>query len=161
MALYAGPPVESDSVALVKPDAGEVSAALATADIDEGQKGWFEQAQSLEDLLYFSVALGTKLVGQIFLHDMDPDQHEAMVGYHIFDAEERGGGYGAAALDALCHHALHELGLHRLVIITSLDNSASKRIAEKCDFRSIGPAREGPDLIVYEQLASPADIIPL
>ncbi len=154
MALYAGPPLESDSIALVKPNGGDVSAALATADIDESQKGWFEQAQSLEDLLYFSVALGTKLVGQIFLHDMDLDQHEAMVGYHIFDAETRGGGYGAAALDALWLYAFRELGLHRLVIITSLDNAASRRIAEKCGFVEIGPAREGPELIGYERLGT-------
>ena len=100
------------------------------------------------------MALSTKLVGQIFLHDMDPDQHEAMVGYHIFDAEQRGKGYGTAALDALCHYAFDKLGLGRIFMITSLENMASRRIAEKCDFRSIGPAREGPDLIVYERLGT-------
>ena len=154
MALYTGLPLEWDSIALVKPNAEDVSAALATADIDESQKGWFEQAQSLEDLLYFSVALGTKLVGQIFLHDMDLDQHQAMVGYHIFDADKRGRGYGTAALGALCHYAFHELGLDRLVMITEFENSASQRIAEKCGFLNIGPAREGPDLIVYERLGT-------
>ena len=154
MALYAGPPLECGSIALVKPDAGEVSAALAKADITDGAKGWYGRAQSQEALLYFSVALSTKLVGQIFLHDMDLDQHEAMVGYDIFDAEERRRGYGTAALDALCHYAVANLGLHRLVMITALENTASRRIAEKCGFLNIGPAREDPDLIVYERLGT-------
>ena len=154
MALYTGLLLEWDSIALVKPNAEDVSAALTTADIDESQKGWFERAQSQEDLLYFSVALGAKLIGQMFFHDIDPDHYEAMVGYHIFDAERQGRGYGTAALDALCHYAFQELGLGRIFMITSLENKASRRIAEKCDFRSIGPAREGPDLIVYERLGT-------
>ncbi len=154
MALYTGQPLESDSVALVKPVAGEVSAALPRADITESEKGWFGQAQSQEDLLYFSVVLGAELVGQIFLHDMDSDHHEAMVGYHIFEAEKRGKGYGTAALNALCHYAFRELGLHRLTMITALENAASRRIAEKCDYQSIGPAREGKDLIVYVRLGT-------
>ena len=33
MVLYTGQPLESDSIVLIKPDAGEVSAALTTADI--------------------------------------------------------------------------------------------------------------------------------
>ena len=154
MAVYDGPPIDIGLVALVAPNVDELTIALATADIDEGQKSWFERAQSLEDLLYFSVELGAKLIGQIFLHDMDPDQEEAMVGYHIFDADRRGKGYGTAALDGLCQYAFRELHLNRLFMITTLENTASRRIAEKCDFQNIGPAREGPDFIVYERLGT-------
>ena len=154
MAVYDGPPIDNGLVALVTPELDELTIALATADITESEKGWFERAQSQEDLLYFSITLDAKLIGQMFLHDMDPDRHKAMVGYHIFDAEKRGKGYGTDALDALCHYALHDLGLDRLVMITTLENTASRRIAEKCDFQSIGPAREGPHLIVYERLGT-------
>ncbi len=84
------------------------------------------------------------------LHDMDLGAGEGMVGYHIFRTRDRGRGYGTSALNALCSYAL-ELGLQRLVVITSVDNAASRRIAEKCGFRFIGPAREGPHLVVFER----------
>ncbi len=154
MAVYRGPEFKSGQISLSPPGVDRLTMTLATADIAEAEKSWFERSRSDQALLYFSVSLGGKLIGQIFLHDMNPTQQEAMVGYHIFDAERRGKGYGTAALEALCQYAFHELCLNRLIIITSLGNTASRRIAEKCDFQGIGPAREGPDLIVYERLGT-------
>lgn len=40
--------------------------------------------------------------------------------------------------------------LTRAVIITSVDNVASQRLAQRCGFTYVGPAREGPDGMVFE-----------
>jgi RimJ/RimL family protein N-acetyltransferase len=108
-----------------------------------------ERALRDDSTLYFAVRYRRRLIGQIMLHDMV--EREAMVGYHIFAAERRGRGYGTGALWALCRFAFDQAGCDRLVIITSVDNVASRRIAEKCRFVEIGPAHEGQDRVVYER----------
>ena len=84
------------------------------------------------------------------LHDIDRAEDAALVGYHIFDAADRGRGIGAAALSMLVEYALQELKLARLVAITGVDNIASQRIAAKCGFTCMGAAREGEHLVVFE-----------
>ena len=134
----------------MQPEPEQLLPALATADLTDGAKQWFSRAQSDEGCVYFTIQQEGRLIGQTLLHDIDREQREALVGYHIFRTAQRGRGYGTAALAALCHYAFEEGALQHLVMITSIDNTASRRIAEKCGFREIGPAREGPHLVAYE-----------
>jgi RimJ/RimL family protein N-acetyltransferase len=53
----------------------------------------------------------------------------------------RGRGLTTRALRVLCRHALDELGLERLELITDPDNRASQRVAEKVGFRREGVLR--------------------
>ena len=53
----------------------------------------------------------------------------------------RGRGQTTRALRLLCAHALEELGLQRLELITDPDNHASQRVAEKVGFRREGVLR--------------------
>jgi RimJ/RimL family protein N-acetyltransferase len=58
------------------------------------------------------------------------------IGY-AFIAEHRGHGYAHEAACAVLQHA-RELGLARIMAITSLDNAASIRLLEKCGLRYLG-----------------------
>ena len=152
MAIYQGPPRPFRLISLVQPEPKHLLAALAVADLTDEEKGWFRRAQTDDGCFYFVVQRQERLIGQIVLHDIDRKEQEALIGYHVFQPEDRRQGFGSDALKAICDYAAGELRLRRLVVITSLDNLASRRIAIKADFREIGPAREGPQLVVYERL---------
>lgn len=158
MTVYGGPPLARSPISLVAPDHDEVADALHIADLTEHQKGWFERARRDKDCYYFGVQHQGSIAGQIFLHDIDWEAKEAMVGYHLFRSENRGRGWGSAALKALSEYGFGRLELRQLVAITSYDNVASRRVAAKAGFRELGPAREGPDLVVYERLAKEAGV---
>ena len=55
--------------------------------------------------------------------------------------EARGRGVTTRALRLLCGHALEELRLERLELITDPENAASQRVAEKVGFRREGVLR--------------------
>ena len=157
MAVYEGPPRRFRLISLVQPKPQELFRALAAADLPNWVKQWFSSAQSDEGCFYFGIQRKGRLVGQILLHDIDRKQQEALVAYHLFRPEDRGQGYGTDALRAICDYTAGELHLRRLVIITALDNLASRRIAVKASFREVGAAREGPQLVVYERLPGAED----
>ena len=150
MTVYKGPPPTLASVSLSEPGPAALRAALDTAELEDEQKRWFDLAQADRDSFYFTVRRDGELIGQIFLHDIDHDAGESLVGYHLFLEQHRGKGYGTLALKLLCAYAFEQLGLRRLVAITELDNVASRRVAVKAGFREIGPAYEGPHLVAYE-----------
>ena len=159
MTIYRGPPLSRSPISLVEPDHHVVVEAVHVADLTEHQKSWFERARWDKGCYYFGVQHQGKVAGQIVLHDIDWEAKEAMVAYHLFRTENRGRGLGTAALKALCEYAFGRLGLRRLVAITSYDNVASRRIVAKAGFRELGAAREGPNLVVYEQLAKEAGVL--
>ncbi|MGH2352707.1 MAG: GNAT family N-acetyltransferase [Chloroflexota bacterium] len=101
-----------------------------------------EQARVL--LFHFSIEWGGTPVGQIMLHDIDRQAHEALVGYHLFEPRFRGQGDGTRTLALLQRFIQEETDLERVVIITSDDNLASQRIAQKCGFVYTGAPREDP-----------------
>jgi len=72
-----------------------------------------------------------------------------LVAYHVFERRLRGQGIGANALALLQRHVSATVALTRFVVIPADDNYASRRIAEKCDFRSTGHAREGEHWLVF------------
>src|SRR2546421_10812468 len=55
--------------------------------------------------------------------------------------DARGRGVTTRALRLLCKHALEDLGLQRLELITDPDNGASRRVAEKVGFQREGVLR--------------------
>jgi RimJ/RimL family protein N-acetyltransferase len=57
---------------------------------------------------------------------------------------------GTKALQLLVRYAAEQTKLHHLVIITSQDNLASQKLAQKCGFQFTGAAREGAHLMVFE-----------
>jgi RimJ/RimL family protein N-acetyltransferase len=160
MSIYEGPPLPAGQVSLVRPEPAALTALLPRAALPDHEKSWYERAGNDGSILYFCIEHAGRPIGQIFLHDIDRKAREALVGYHLFHPEDRRRGFGTSALGALRDYAFSNLNPQRLVIITALDNVASRRIAEKSGFREVGPAREGPERVVYERVAGSApDII--
>ena len=95
-------------------------------------------------------------MGQILLHDIDEIAKEALIAYHLFQLSYRSHGLGTTMLALLKQYVLVETDLRRLIIITSQDNIASQRIAQKCGFQYAGTPREDPlEGVLYEWKARP------
>jgi RimJ/RimL family protein N-acetyltransferase len=138
MTLHAGQIYQADDVTLRPP------LLEAKPPMDEDATWWWSQAAEDEAIYYFAVFRGETLVGQILLHDIDTIAGEALIGYHLFQACDRGQGIGTRVLDLLKQYIAAETDLKKVVIITSRDNPASQRIAEKCGFEYVGASREDP-----------------
>jgi RimJ/RimL family protein N-acetyltransferase len=79
--------------------------------------------------------LGLALVPQI-----DRETRTAELGYVVAPAA-RGRGVASEALRQLSAWAVAELGIFRLELLISVDNAASKRVAEKCGYICEGVLR--------------------
>ena len=142
MAFYSGPSFCQGSVSIGQPDPDLVQQIPETCDVRDSIVHWFSEARIKNDVLYFSIFLSRALVGQILLHDLDYGAGESLVGYHLFAPQFRGQGIGTQALRLLQRFVLTQAALRTLFIITSRDNLASQRIAQKCGFTYVGRPRE-------------------
>jgi RimJ/RimL family protein N-acetyltransferase len=86
-----------------------------------------------------AVALGGRVVGGIGL-GVSSRGYRASVGYWIA-APARGRGICTRALRLLSRHALEELQLPSVQLVTDPENVASQRVAEKVGFRREGVLR--------------------
>jgi RimJ/RimL family protein N-acetyltransferase len=87
----------------------------------------------------FAVTEDGRIVGSIGL-GINEATHNASIGYWCAHYA-RGRGLTTRALRLLSKHALEELGVERLELITDPDNRASQRVAEKVGFRREGVLR--------------------
>jgi RimJ/RimL family protein N-acetyltransferase len=81
-----------------------------------------------------------RLLGNISLFAMDPEQATAQVGYRI-TAQARGRGLATAALSAACDWAFEEHQLFRIEIHHAVENVSSCRVAAKAGFAYEGTLR--------------------
>jgi RimJ/RimL family protein N-acetyltransferase len=144
MSRYAGPPLTLGAVRIAPPDLAELAEATPDPDVRRSVEYWLGAAARRADVGYFSVYRDAEVVGQILLHDVDLRSGESLVAYHIFREQDRGRGIMTSALTLLQRFAALHTPLTRLVVITSDDNRASQRVAEKCGFVYQGPSREDP-----------------
>ena len=91
---------------------------------------------------------------------IEPEEATAELGY-LVAPNARGRGIATAALGLLTEWALTELGLQRLELRISVDNLASKRVAERCGYVLEGVLRSvylkngiREDVEVWSRLAS-------
>jgi predicted acetyltransferase len=146
--IHDGPPLSDGAVSLgsVRPD--DVHGCL-TDDSVRHSMGWVDRAVSDSSMIYFGIFRDQALIGQIFLHDRDEQQREALVGYHVFSAAHRGSGTGTAALRLLQRYVVEQLPLKRIIVITSTDNRPSQHLAVRCGFALAGAPTEDPDGLLY------------
>ena len=144
MAFYIGQPYRQDPVSIGSPDLSLLQSISIGFDVKDSVEHWVSEGQRREDILYFSIFLGQELIGQILLHDLNPETGESLVAYHLFSPSMRGQGIGTKSLPLLQYHILHQTTLKKLVIIASRDNLASQRIAQICGFQYVGASREDP-----------------
>ena len=150
MAIYKGDTRCHGKVGIGAVNPSAVRQATLSSDIPQEFEAGLSWALADENVLYFSIFEAEKLVGQTYLHDIDHQTQEALVGYHLLWPELRGRGIGTQALRMLIDFVLDNMQLTRLIIITGTENIPSRRMAETCGFVDVGPAREGPHLVVYE-----------
>ncbi len=145
------PSYSKDHIRITPPNLTEIRQASINEDVLADAANWLPLALKGEQgVVYFSIYQQDSLVGQIFLHDGNPQTGESLIGYHLFQPEYRGQGIGTIALGLLLKYVKEQTNFHHLVIITDEANKASQRIAEKCGFKFTGSAWEGPPLICYE-----------
>jgi RimJ/RimL family protein N-acetyltransferase len=142
--LHTGTDYEVAGVRIGAPDPEAICAAPKGRDVAASVDRWLSDARGRDDVHYFAVYERERLVGQIVLHDINPQTGEALVGYHLFEPRSRGRGVGTTMLGLLQRHVREATALRRLVVITSDDNVASQRVALKCGFVPIGAPREDP-----------------
>ena len=86
-----------------------------------------------------AIDLSGRVVGGIGM-GLNSHDYRATMGYWVA-AAARGQGICTRALRLLAHHALHELELQRVDLVTDPDNLASQRVAEKVGFQREGVLR--------------------
>ena len=89
-----------------------------------------------------------KAVGFIDLFDFEPKHQRVGVGILIFDAQERGKGYAAEALQLMQNYVSVHLKVHQLYANISADNDRSIALFEKAGYKKAG---EKKDWIVSEK----------
>ena len=155
MACYVGLPIALGEVALVAPDLKHIAQLQVDADVTESVLHWSTQAQNDSSIIYFAIQQSQMLAGQIFLHDMNAETDEALIGYHLFREALRGRGIGTCALKLLQAFVIQETKLKKLIIITDKENVRSQQLAKKCGFQFVGGAWEDPEnLMVFEWVVS-------
>ncbi len=145
MTLHAGRPYGTGRVTIGPAFIEEFVQARVDADVASSVSRWPALAAERADIYLFAVRTGHELVGQIFLHDIEPKARSSLIAYHLLRPELRGRGVGARMLRLLLRFVRDETNLDRLVVITSKDNLASQGVARKNGFVVEGAPREDPE----------------
>jgi RimJ/RimL family protein N-acetyltransferase len=81
--------------------------------------------------------------------ELRPSGREADVSY-VVAPELRSRGLASRALEALIAWGTHELGLQRINLACHIDNTGSRRVAEKCGFVLV--CREGDEFRFHREM---------
>ncbi|MDH5281466.1 MAG: GNAT family N-acetyltransferase [Thermoleophilia bacterium] len=99
----------------------------------------FLRGDVLPDQVKLAITLDGRVVGGIGM-GLNAHEYRATMGYWVA-ASERGRGICTRALRLLSRHALEDLHVQRVDLVTDPDNFASQRVAEKVGFRREGVLR--------------------
>jgi diamine N-acetyltransferase len=106
---------------------------------------WLEKAArwSVDSVqLAICVAASGEHVGNIALKSIDSVRRHAELHVFLGETDQRGKGFGAAAIRALLTHARADLGLNRIYLEVLADHVAAIHVYEKCGFQPEGRLRE-------------------
>jgi RimJ/RimL family protein N-acetyltransferase len=82
-----------------------------------------------------------RLCGSVSVHNLDPDQLDAEMGYWVAPWARRRG-VGVRSVQAAARFGFTQLGLHRLYLYHAVDNEASCRLALTAGFPLEGQLRQ-------------------
>jgi RimJ/RimL family protein N-acetyltransferase len=83
-----------------------------------------------------------KLIGEIRLDNIDPQDRRASLAIGIYDPNLLGKGLGRESIKLCLRHAFDEIGLNRVSARVLAWNSRAIRCYEKCGFKQEGRERE-------------------
>jgi len=103
----------------------------------------FKVDWQLGQVYAFGIWLQTpnEYIGEITLKNFDYSVPKAEIGYYLDESAE-GRGLGAEALTAILNFAFQQIGVYKLFIRCSLQNSRSYQLAERCGFKREGIMRQ-------------------
>ena len=104
---------------------------------------WFDTVQERDDIAIFAIREKTgRLVGTCQLVNRNPLHRSAELQIRIGNKEDRGRGYGTAAVEALLQFAFRDWNLHRVQLYVIEGNEPALRTYEKCGFKREGVLRQ-------------------
>jgi len=106
--------------------------AHPTYDEAEGREhaAWWEQAWESGSARYFGIWSGDRYLGSTGLSEISLEHRTAGLGYWV-RTSETGRGVATAAALAVVEAGFEELGLQRIELMAAVDNTASRRVADK------------------------------
>lgn len=105
------------------------------------QRKWIENLPSDPSTFRAIIETENTAVGTIILSDIDLRNGNAEIHIKLCGKENRGKGYGTAAVKALIQYAFQELRLNCVYCRVKEDNLASQKMFEKCGFIQEGRLR--------------------
>ena len=140
-------PIEADLPALadaVRSSQAELAPYMpwAAGPYDESDTlGWIARSRGSDEKSFAIVGPGGEIVGACGLNQFSDVNRYANLGYWI-RTSATGNGYATRATLLLARYAFDELGLARVEIMMSVENEASRRVAERAGAKFEGVLRD-------------------
>lgn len=111
---------------------------------EEGHIKWMQEKVETGKVAQFIIYSRNidKLVGSVFLRDIDYESRKAEYGIFIGEDSARGLGIGTCAARMIVDYGFNELRLHKIFLRVLADNEAAIRSYEKAGFRKEGYFRD-------------------
>jgi len=110
----------------------------------ETERNWLRHRVEAPDEVNLAICLldPAQHIGNIYLRNVNWVHRNAELHIFIARQENRGKGYGSAAIRLIIKHAFEDLGLLRLYLYTLASNSAAISSYQKCGFVVEGRLRQ-------------------
>ena len=110
-----------------------MSSAVYSYDYQSCQS-YFDKMMSDITRRYFAIVADKKVLGQIYLKNIDWYAKTSCFGISMIDDSAKGKGYGTKAIKLLMNYAFVELGMETIFADTVLQNTRSQYVLEKLGF---------------------------
>jgi RimJ/RimL family protein N-acetyltransferase len=108
----------------------------------EMEEQWFARIATSSTDVVWEIQREGRHIGSIGLEEIDWRHRRAGGGIWIGEVEEFGKGFGSEAMALRTRYAFRELGLHKVMPQSDMDNVASRRAAMRAGYRECGCYRE-------------------
>ena len=106
------------------------------------EEKWWERFLDRDDYIFAIEAEDGTYIGNIGLHNIEPENHRAMLGIIIGDKCYWGQGYGTDVIRAFLGWVFGYLNLNRIYLTVYSYNQRAIRCYQKCGFRHEGAMRQ-------------------
>lgn len=108
----------------------------------EMEEQWFERISTSPNDVTWEIRREDRHIGSIGLHQIDWRSRRATGGIWIGETSEFGKGFGSEAMALRTRYAFLELGLHKVLTESDIDNVASRRAAMRAGYHECGRYRK-------------------
>lgn len=104
----------------------------------EGTRAWIDGALADPAVHAFAIVAGDRHVGNVVLDELDEHVGSARLSIYIGEADARGHGFAAQALNLVAAHARDELGLYKLWLTVDAGNEAARAAYRRAGYQDEG-----------------------